>query len=478
MDAVKPIAREAIEEFNKVEPTEVGKLLAAELANLGRKIVVLDDDPTGVQTVHSVAVFTDWEEKSFLEGFAEDTAMFFILTNSRAFSVEQTTRVHRDIARRTLAAAGAAATDFLMISRGDSTLRGHYPLETEVLRATLEELSGKRFDGEVILPFFREGGRFTIGNVHYVQEGEQLVPAGQTEFARDRTFGYKASHLGQWCEEKTDGRFRADGMVYIPLEMLRSLDFAAIERQLLTVNGFNKVIVNAVDYVDVEVFCIALLRAIAKGKEFLFRSSAALPKVLGGVPDKPLLGRDELVAAGNSNGGIILVGSHVAKTTQQLEELRKSACAVSYIEFNQHLILSESGLAPEVRRVVGLAEKEIASGTTVAIYTRRDRFDLPTSDREAQLRISVEISDAVTSIIDKLAVQPSFIVAKGGITSSDVGIKGLGVRKALVMGQILPGVPVWKTGPESKFPGMPYIIFPGNVGTPASLRDAVAVLMG
>ena len=112
------------------------------------------------------------------------------------------------------------------------------------------------------------------------------------------------------------------------------------------------------------------------------------------------------------------------------------------------------------------------------VYTRRDRLDLDTDDADRQLEISVKISDAVTSVIARLSVQPRFIIAKGGITSSDVGTKALRVRKAMVMGQIAPGIPVWMTGPESKFPGMPYVIFPGNVGADDTLRRAVEILTG
>ncbi len=71
----------------------------------------------------------------------------------------------------------------------------------------------------------------------------------------------------------------------------------------------------------------------------------------------------------------------------------------------------------------------------------------------------------------------SFIVAKGGITSSDVGTKALRVRKATVMGQIKPGIPVWQTDENSKFPFMPYVIFPGNVGGVTTLREAMEKLI-
>jgi uncharacterized protein YgbK (DUF1537 family) len=74
-------------------------------------------------------------------------------------------------------------------------------------------------------------------------------------------------------------------------------------------------------------------------------------------------------------------------------------------------------------------------------------------------------------------VRPGFIIAKGGITASDVGTKALRVRRATVMGQIKPGVPVWMTDSGSKFPHMPYVIFPGNVGETATLREAVENLM-
>lgn len=113
----------------------------------------------------------------------------------------------------------------------------------------------------------------------------------------------------------------------------------------------------------------------------------------------------------------------------------------------------------------------------MVVFTRRERLDLDTDDKDKQLEVSVRISNAVTSVVERLTVKPGFIIAKGGITSSDVGTRALHVRKAMVMGQIRPGIPVWKTGPESKFPNMPYVIFPGNVGTEDTLLEAVEVLM-
>lgn len=106
------------------------------------------------------------------------------------------------------------------------------------------------------------------------------------------------------------------------------------------------------------------------------------------------------------------------------------------------------------------------------VYTERTLLVPDSKDPEEALRLSVKISDALTGFVTKLAVKPSFIVAKGGITSSDVGVKGLQVKRATVAGQILPGIPVWRTGAESRFPGIAYVIFPGNVGDVDSLRKA------
>lgn len=476
MREVTPLNVEVLQNWPAPDEKAVDEALARELAASTRKVVVLDDDPTGVQTVHDVPVYTNWEPDTLREAFADPGRMFFVLTNSRGMTAPQTEEEHRRMARAIHEASAASGKEYILISRSDSTLRGHYPLETETLRATLEGLGESAFDGEILYPFFREGGRYTIGNVHYVQEGNQLTPAGMTEFAKDKSFGYTASDLTEWCQEKTGGRVDPASVTCISLEDLRAARYDAIEAQLMAVRDFGKVVVNSIDYVDVKVFAVAFLRAVARGKRFLFRSAAAVTKVLGGVPDRPLLTHDELVPPDCTTGGIVLIGSHVNKTTRQMEQLRACREPLDFIQFDQHLVLVDGGLEKEAVRVSTLANEAIRAGRSVVVYTRRDRFDLDTNDADRQLEVSVRISDAVTSVIARLTVQPRFIIAKGGITSSDVGTKALRVRKALVMGQIYPGIPVWKTGPESKFPGMPYVIFPGNVGADDTLRQAVEIL--
>jgi uncharacterized protein YgbK (DUF1537 family) len=471
----KRLVTEAFANIPVVDHKLVDEVLGKELAGLNKKIIVLDDDPTGVQTVHGISVFTDWTLESIEKGFLEDNSMFFILTNSRGFTSAETNEAHQEIASNVYEIANKLNREFLIISRGDSTLRGHYPLETKVLKETIESKSDIKFDGEVIVPFFKEGGRFTIDSTHYVQYEDYLVPAGETEFAKDRTFGYTKSHLGEWVEEKSNGEFKAKNAVYITLESLRAFDIETITNQLLEVQNFNKVVVNAVDYVDIKIFTIALIKAMNAGKNFMFRSAAALTKVIGGVSDKGLLTRDEMTKEDSANGGLIIIGSHVQKTTEQLEELKKCDF-IEFIEFNVHLVLQPERFAAEVDRIVETSERLIRSGKDVAVYTKRERLDLGEGKKEEELQLSVKISDAVTSIVQRLEVRPSYIIAKGGITSSDIGTKGLAVKKATVAGQIKPGIPVWTTGSESKFPGIAYVVFPGNVGTKTTLKEAAEIL--
>ena len=190
---------EILNTYPDIDENAVDELLRQELAGNDQKIVVLDDDPTGVQTVHDVSVYTDWTKESIRNGFLEENKVFYILTNSRGMSVNETTNAHTVIAARIAEVSKETGKDFMIMSRSDSTLRGHYPLETELLKEEAEK-AGIHIDGEILCPFFKEGGRFTIDNIHYVKQGELLIPAAETEFAKDRTFGYTQSSLPEYIE--------------------------------------------------------------------------------------------------------------------------------------------------------------------------------------------------------------------------------------------------------------------------------------
>ncbi len=467
--------------WNQISGEHAQRIAAAEaeLAESARsypgRLIVLDDDPTGVQTVHDIPVYTDWSPETIREAFASGDPLFYILTNSRGMQREETERIHSEIAARCRQAAAGAP--FQMISRSDSTLRGHFPLETDVLERVLREEAGPS-DGLILAPFFEAGGRFTIGNVHYVKTGDELVPAAETEFARDETFGYTHSDLREYVEEKTGGRIPASAVRAVDLMLLRTGDVDAVEQLLLETKDAAPVIVNALAPQDMRVFCCALYRALRAGRRFLYRTAADFVKAFGAVTDRPLLTREELLGADRPNGtraGLVVAGSHTAKTTRQLEQLEGLA-GLDHIPFRAAAVL-DGTLEEESERVRALVEQDLLQGITPVVYTERQVLQVAGDTKESALQRSVEISDALCSVVGRLQIRPAFLVAKGGITSSDLGVKALQVKKAEVAGQILPGIPVWRCGEESRFPGIPYVIFPGNVGEEDSLRRILTLLL-
>lgn len=472
----EPLKLEFLNQYPEEPDAQIEEMLEKAVKENPCKILVLDDDPTGIQTVHQVPVYTDWEEDTIRQGFLQESKVFYILTDSRSFTRKRTEEVHRRIGSLAQKISEELKIPFFIVSRSDSTLRGHYPLETQCLREEIER-EGSKIDGEILCFFFKEGERYTIDNIHYVAVGQELVPAGESEFANDKTFGYHSSDLCSYVEEKTKGQYPSDKVRTVSLETLRKKDVDTVRKQLESLSDFEKIVVNAVSYSDLQVFALAFYQAMAKGKTFLLRTASSLVRELAGIHSRPLLTRKELIRQESSFGGIVVVGSHTAKTTEQLEHL-KEIKELKFIPFHSDYVLEEEKFREEIKRVQKENDEWIRKGVTVVNYTDRKVLTVEGDTKEEALLRSAKISQAVQSLVGDLTVKPAFVVAKGGITSSDVGTKALKVKKAVAMGQIQPGVPVWETGPESRFPDIPYVIFPGNVGKPDTLKKAVETLLG
>lgn len=436
----------------------------------GHKLVVLDDDPTGTQTVYDVPVRTTWEAVDLREEFAQQGGCFYVLTNSRSLTAEDAQEQIAYLAQQLQKAA--SANNFTVISRSDSTLRGHFPLETDTLNAILGP-----YKALFIIPYFEDGGRYTVNDIHYVAEGEMLIPAAQTPFARDAVFGYRSSNLREWVEEKTGGRIRRDSVLSLSLSELRRAEYLpeAIQRlaqKLLSLPTGAVVIVNACAPSDLWMLAAATLHAEQAGARFLYRTAAQFVAARLGLLPRPLLRGHDLIEEPSPAGGLVVVGSHVPKSTAQLNHLLEQPGW-----FPMELSVPRlCGL--EATAVIDTAVRELnhrlASGQNVVLFTSRQLLTGATP--EETLRIGQRVSAALVEIVSHLAVQPRFLIAKGGITSSDLATRALNVRRALVRGQLLPGVPVWQLGSESRLPGLNYIVFPGNVGGPEALTQAVAAL--
>ena len=286
----------------------------ARLARSGEVVVSLDDDPTGVQTVHGIYALTEWSPEALRREFAEPRALFAVLTNSRAQGPAQAAAIAREVAAGLAQASRETGRRFAVISRSDSTLRGHYPAETDALAEALGP-----YDATLIIPAFFEGGRITVDDVHLVREGERYVPAALTEFARDRAFGYGQSNLRRWVEEKTGGRVRAADVASLPLDVIRREGPRGVAEALRPVGGNRPVVVNAASERDLEVVTLALLELEAEGRRHLYRTAASFLRTRAGIaPRPPLRGADLPLGAGP---GLIVAGSYVGRTGEQLAAL-------------------------------------------------------------------------------------------------------------------------------------------------------------
>lgn len=428
------------------------------------KIIVLDDDPTGSQTVHSCLLLCRWDVDTLCLGLTDESPIFFVLTNTRALPPDEAAAVTREVCQNLKQAlAQTQITDFLIVSRSDSTLRGHYPIETDVIAAELGP-----FDAHFLTPAFFEGGRFTRDSIHYLKIAGVDTPVHETEFARDSVFGYHHSYLPDYVAEKTQGKIPAHQVERFLLADVRSGTYD----RLMGLTGNVCVAVDAETQADMDRFAQDVLRATAQGKRFLFRSAASLLTSLAALPPQPVPANEMAQYVRQGNPGVVLVGSHVQKTTAQLTQLLQNP-TVTGIEVDVSHLLSDTPDQRERLRESVLAEVQAiyATGKTPVIYTSRQELTFPNT--QTRLAFGVEVSNLLMAIVQGLPTDIGFLISKGGITSNDVLSKGLALKAARLLGQILPGVSVVRTPLDHPlFPTLPVVLFPGNVGD----NDALATV--
>ncbi|KAG6675892.1 hypothetical protein I3842_15G128500 [Carya illinoinensis] len=339
--------------------------------NNSKTLVVLDDDPTGTQTVHDIEVLTEWTVESLAAQFRKNPKCFFILTNSRSLSSEKASALIKDICRNIDTAANSAENiGYTVVLRGDSTLRGHFPEEADAAVSVLGEM-----DAWIICPFFLQGGRYTIEDIHYVADSDKLIPAGETEFAKDAAFGYKSSNLREWVEEKTGGRIPASSVTSISIQLLRKGGPEAVFEHLSSLPKGSTCIVNAASERDMAVFAAGMIKAELKGMRFLCRTAASfVSSRVGIIPKAPILPKD-LGINKERNGGLIVVGSYVPKTTKQVEELRLQCGQIlKTIEVSVDKLAMRSGeeRKEEISRAAELADCFLRAREDTLILTSRE----------------------------------------------------------------------------------------------------------
>ncbi|MDZ8035597.1 four-carbon acid sugar kinase family protein [Nostoc sp. DedSLP04] len=419
------------------------------------KIIVLDDDPTGSQTVHSCLLLMHWDVETLRRGLQDDSPIFFVLTNTRALTPESAASVTKEVCHNLkIVLKAEGIDDFLVVSRSDSTLRGHYPIETD---AIAQELGP--FDAHFLVPAFFEGGRITRDSVHYLMIAGVPTPVHETEFARDSVFSYHHSYLPKYVEEKTQGRIRAEVVERFLLADIRA---GSLER-LLQLHGNQCAVVDGETQDDLNRFAVDILAAASQGKRFLFRSAASILTAIAALPPQPIAAENMAQYVRQGKPGAVIVGSHVKKTTQQLEALLQLEGTVG-IEVNVARLLDDANqsaaLLTEIQESTQAANK---AGKTPVVYTSRQELNF--KDVKTRLEFGEKVSGLLMDIVRSLPSDIGFLISKGGITSNDVLSTGLALTSARLLGQILAGCSMVLTPSDHpQFPDLPVVLFPGNVG--------------
>lgn len=465
------------------------------------KIVVLDDDPTGSQTVHSCPLLLQWDHATLREGLRHPSPLLFVLANTRALAPEAAAQRVRGIAqalKRALAElepapAGtdaAAIEHWLIVSRGDSTLRGHFPVELDVINAELGP-----FDATLLVPAFLQGGRTTVAGVHLLH-GE---PVHTSAFARDGLFGYGSSFLPDWVAEKTAGRIAADQVQQLGLAELEAAagamaaaDHPGLEplcQRLAALAGNPCVAVDAERPQQLGALAAAVRELTApsaaerwgRPRRFLFQSAASWIEALAQLPPQPLpaAGLAALRRRGADQEplpGLVLVGSHVPLADAQLGVLlAQPGCCGVEIAVPKLARVLEGPVAKEMLASLEQAWLEqlvgvLAAGQTPVLFTSRG--ELQCRSAAERRRLGLELAALMARLAAALAPQVGYLISKGGITTHTLLADGLKLARVELQGQLLPGLSLVLTPSDGPVPGLPVLTFPGNLGDPETLRAA------
>ena len=487
------------------------------------KIVVFDDDPTGSQTVHSCPLLLRWDAASLRQGLADPSPLLFLLVNTRDLAPEQARSRLTTLCRTLqplLAEAVAAGTidRWLVVSRGDSTLRGHFPLESAVISAELGP-----FAASFLVPAFLPGGRTTAAGVHLLN-GE---PVHRSAFAQDRLFGYGTSFLPAWVAEKTAGAIPAEAVQRIDRSELEvavaereggeSKGFQALVGRLADLTGNPWVVVDGERPAQLAAFAAAVDRvsdpavdpvpggdgmaaaaptpipkqAPTPGpRRFLFQSAASLITAQAALPPQPLdaAGLAALRRCGPDGqplAGLVLVGSHVPLADAQLAALlAEPACGGVELEVakvarvlagplpDRLLPSLESGWLERLQAV-------LARGQTPVLFTSRG--ELACRSPAERRALGEALASLMARIAAQLAPQLGYLISKGGITSQTLLAHGLDLAVLRLEGQLLPGLSLLRpagAGVPQALAGLPLITFPGNLGDGQTLLESWRLMEG
>lgn len=439
-----------------------------------RRLVVFDDDPTGSQTVWGCPLLLRWDPASLRQALEHPSPLLFLITNSRALGPEEArTRLEAisDALALVLAERQQAGRPLQvqLISRGDSTLRGHCPLELEVLQRRFGP-----FAATFVVPAFLQGGRTTEGGVHRLH-GQ---PVHETAFARDGLFGYRSSHLPSWLEERSGGRLRAASVPVLGLALLEAAwaepmgaGAAALDAWLATLAPGGLVAVDATRAEQLRAFVAALGRL--PGRRWLFQCAASLIDALADLGPQPLAPAGLAAlrrrgADGEPLPGLVLVGSHVPLADRQLAHLLdQPGCDGVEVPVDR---LQDAAATLEAALV-----RSLDRGRTPVLYSSRG--ERLAGQGEARRSLGQTLAGLMARLAGRLAPRLGYVISKGGITSHTLLADGLDLAWVALQGQLSPGLSLVLVPDEPRLraagiSGLPVLTVPGNLGDASTLTDS------
>ncbi len=442
------------------------------------KIVVFDDDPTGSQTVNDCPLVLKWDHETLLKGLQSKSNLLFILANTRSLS-EYELRIRleeicfnlSDVIKNPF----FKNEEFIFVSRGDSTLRGHNFLEPYLINKFLGP-----FDATFHIPAFIEGNRVTKYGLHFVNN----IPAHKTIFAKDQVFGYQTNDIKKLLYQKSNSKLNLSDINNLYLDDLSTIEIKrgnSIYEELRNFKNNSQVIVDTTTYSELDKFANILITLI-KDKRFLFRTSASFISSISNSRKntKKHIFYSQLrrQIKGRYLKGLVVVGSIVDLTTNQLYKLLEiNSCRALEINVEEFFKISRTSKQEQInslRKIIVQNIRELLAKSLIPVlYTSREMIFL--QDKNELIKFQQSLSIFISGIIQEIKNEIGYLISKGGITSNTILSEGFCVDSVYLEGQIFTGISVVNVDISST-EKIPVVTFPGNIGDENMLVKVLEVL--
>ncbi len=435
------------------------------------KFVVIDDDPTGSQTVYDCLLLLKWDCSTLAKGFESKSNLFFILANTRSLSENDAKLRIEEICKnlKNIIASQASEEEIIFISRGDSTLRGHNFLEPSTINRCLGP-----FDATFHIPAFIEGKRLTINGSHFVDK----TPINKTIFARDKIFGFETSNVKHLLFQKSKSQIKIgdiQNLLLSQIEILNDEENNIVFKKLNNLINNKHVIVDIENYSQLKKFSL-VIKKLSRQKKFLFRTAASF---ISSISEKKSVPQAETFFSSlrirnkekSFLPGLIIVGSYVELSTIQLNNLLQiNNC--DPIELDVFEFFKITSLENNQKRRNFLKNKFLKEirfsfdkGKTPVVFTSRKFMSLEYSE---QFNFYNSLACFIAELVADLKYEIGYLILKGGITTNVILSNGLNADYVYLKGQIFTGISVvtYKLKNDEK---LPIVTHPGNIGTKDSL---------